>query len=418
MGLPQELVDYIMDILRDDIRALKACSLTCKALFASARRPIHQTLSVTSRLDKQFLTVEEKKRPDHLLNHREIGLRYLSAMAERGLFRYTRQVHIRKFYWFTPDLLLPQIHHFQSLDRVHTLIIERCYVVAWTTYFNTYFVHFYSTLTSLTLRQPSGPYRLLLQFALQFPNLENLCIEWVQGLMRPDLNAPFVFDKSPPLRGRLRLAGADAVDRWPMDLIRGLRIRMNFRYVELEGFLGTQAQHILDACAHTLEDLTIAPSAICMCQVSFLCLTVAERSINFLLTDRSDLPRVRLTGIMALRRFTLRTSISQMPFVPDPLLEALPTIMSPVFCEFTLEMGILPSNFNRPALEHWGYWGGIDQFLEERFARHGGFKFIIRTGRLYDREIFQRHARETFPLLAGRGCIYFEISRSIDSYWS
>ena len=40
MILPTELVDYIMDILRDDLRALKACSLTCWAMFASTRHLI------------------------------------------------------------------------------------------------------------------------------------------------------------------------------------------------------------------------------------------------------------------------------------------------------------------------------------------------------------------------------------------
>ena len=44
MGIPQDLVDYVMDILRDDSEALKACSLTCRSTFASTRRLIHETL--------------------------------------------------------------------------------------------------------------------------------------------------------------------------------------------------------------------------------------------------------------------------------------------------------------------------------------------------------------------------------------
>lgn len=35
MGLPQQLVEYIMEVLRDDLQTLKACSLTCKPMFAS-----------------------------------------------------------------------------------------------------------------------------------------------------------------------------------------------------------------------------------------------------------------------------------------------------------------------------------------------------------------------------------------------
>ena len=44
MGLPQELVCYIMEILRDDLQALKASSLTYKAMFVSSRQLIHQIL--------------------------------------------------------------------------------------------------------------------------------------------------------------------------------------------------------------------------------------------------------------------------------------------------------------------------------------------------------------------------------------
>lgn len=91
--------------------------------------------------------------------------------------------------------------------------------------------------------------------------------------------------------------------------------------------------------------------------------------------------------------------------------------MSPVFSEFVLELGKLPSQFSRPSWDHWGRWYIIDRYLEEIFAEHGDFSLIVRTGKLYDRETFQTHAQERFPLLAERGCIRFETSYSIDGYW-
>ena len=45
------------------------------------------------------------------------------------------------------------------------------------------------------------------------------------------------------------------------------------------------------------------------------------------------------------------------------------------------------------------------------------FKLIIRTGKLYDRETFEAHAKETFPLSAQRGFIRFETSYSIERHW-
>ena len=43
-NLPQELVDEILDYLLDDLKALKACSLTCKCLFGATRPLIHRRL--------------------------------------------------------------------------------------------------------------------------------------------------------------------------------------------------------------------------------------------------------------------------------------------------------------------------------------------------------------------------------------
>ncbi|KAF9645152.1 hypothetical protein BDM02DRAFT_693138 [Thelephora ganbajun] len=95
----------------------------------------------------------------------------------------------------------------------------------------------------------------------------------------------------------------------------------------------------------------------------------------------------------------------------------LSTITSSVFCEFVLEFGKLPPYFNRPSLEHWGHWDKIDRFLEERFGERRDFRLIIRTGKLYNWETFQRHAKKRFPLLTRRGRVLFETSHSIEEYW-
>ena len=65
----------------------------------------------------------------------------------------------------------------------------------------------------------------------------------------------------------------------------------------------------------------------------------------------------------------------------------------------------------------WGHWAEVDEFLHERFAKHGDFRLIIKTGSRYALDAFQRHAKEGFPLLASKGCIHFETSQLIDKYW-
>jgi hypothetical protein len=95
----------------------------------------------------------------------------------------------------------------------------------------------------------------------------------------------------------------------------------------------------------------------------------------------------------------------------DLLLEALSTIIaSPAFREFTLELYGYSSYFCRQHSMEWGRWKKVDKFLEERFASRGDFSFVIQTGRVDDRETFQRQAREVFPLLVERGCARFEMA--------
>ena len=262
MGLPQEIVEHIMDMLRNDLRALTACSLTCKAMFVSTRHLIHRTLCLTPRNNARVLTREEQSRYQGQEDCFDVQLRFLSYMGERGFLRYTRQVRVRMLHTFTPETLLPHIHYFRSLDRVHTLTIDHYDTVPWADHFQTCFLHFYPTLTSLTLHRPFGHYRLILRFAIQFPNLENLCLEWLTSeLIRPETAVPPTIDRFPPLRGHLRLAGFNDLTQWPMHFADEFRSRMNFRSVELESeFFGEHVERILSECADTIEDLTIAPS--------------------------------------------------------------------------------------------------------------------------------------------------------------
>ena len=252
MGLPQELVDHVMDILQDNIPALKACSLTCKAMFASTRHLIHQTLQLgQNNTLRGVLTREEKHRYER--GDRDVEFHFIYLMDERGLLQYVRRVHISTQY-FTPEILLPRLHHFQSLNQVHSLTINFFYPKDWVNYLSTGFVHFHPTLTSLTLRGPCN-HDWFLNFALRFPNLENLSLEKMSFYSRlesslTDIATP---ERTPPLRGRLRLVGRYGTPSPFHEPPKGF----NFRSVELDNFPGSQAQHALNACARTLEILTI-----------------------------------------------------------------------------------------------------------------------------------------------------------------
>ena len=247
MKLPQELVDYIVDMIHDH-QTLNACSLTCKPLLYSVRRLTYSEFYVTPRAQRFF--TEEKSISQMIWNRHNAHLYFLSYMGKRGLLQYVRHIHICLPRTFTPENLLPHLHHFQTLNRVHTLTIRHYDAVRWANDYKACFAHFYPTLTSLSLWYPSGPLPLLLQFAQQFPNLEFLSL-----LLRNEEIAPVTVRQSPPLVSKL--FGVYPVAQRPAVLFNELPNKLSLRSVELGRLSNSHAQHILDACASTLERLTI-----------------------------------------------------------------------------------------------------------------------------------------------------------------
>lgn len=128
---------------------------------------------------------------------------------------------------------------------------------------------------------------------------------------------------------------------------------------------------------------------------------------------------LKFAQIPVLRQLTLRMAFPQLSALALELLpRSISTITSPVFHEVVLELGRVPSDFYGPYSMYWGEWERIDRYLWNRFANRNDFRLVIRTGELFDRETFEAHAKETFPMLAGRGQIYFERSHLVEKYWS
>ena len=409
MGLPQELIDHTMNMLHDDLPALKACSFACKAMFASARRLTHQKLCLPVRENLHTLTRAEKSLYEWW-NSFDAELIVLSYMTERGLLRHTRQVHISLASYFVQRRAPPPHLHLKSLDRVHTLSIEQYHATVWVKHCDTNFTHFYPTVTSLTLTRSVGPCRLLLQFVLRFPMLQNLCLEGLICVQtEQNLTVPTIPHRSPPFCGHLRLAGFHTVAGWPAASTHELANGTNFRSIELEDFSGEDAQHILKTCARTLRSLTIVPLWTGTDPFPFLSSGAVGLSADPPTTGGREFQRLGFTENAVLRRLTLRIPFPDvLVSPPSPLLSALSTITSPAFCEFVLE---LPPQVNRLGSNDWDDWKEVDHYFEERFSTHKDFRVIIRTGKFHDQETFQMHTKEIFPLLASRGFIHFETFR-------
>ena len=259
MGLPQEVVDRIMDMFQDNRRTIEACSLTYKVIFASTQHLIHQMLHVTRKNNQRMLTPEEKKQytPGVWL----LELRFLSFMGERDLLIYARRLNISIGYRvFSPSALGPHLRYFRSLDRINTLTIHSFDAVLLYDVYNTHFTQCCLTLTTLALHSPEGHYRFLLQFALQLPNLENLTIEYLrhERRMLSRVSVPPIVTKSPPLREHLwRASLGPEHPEWTREFAFDLPNGINFPSVEFQDVHWERGQQILDECAGSLEGFTV-----------------------------------------------------------------------------------------------------------------------------------------------------------------
>ena len=97
------------------------------------------------------------------------------------------------------------------------------------------------------------------------------------------------------------------------------------------------------------------------------------------------------------------------------------TITSPVLYEVVLQLRVHPSIPSRSDLglppwsdpERWH--PGMDDVFGEQFAERKDFRFIIKTHESLEQETIQRQMKETFSLLAGKGCVHFETVDSIQN---
>lgn len=408
-------------MLQDNRRALKACSLTCKAMFASTRHLIHQTLHLTTSNNQRILTPAQKKQYGQKGSY-ELELQFLSFMAKRGLLKYARHLNIDVACDFSDSPVVPHLCHISSLDRIHTLTIHLRHSVLWRGgVYNSLFRHLRSTLTTLVLCSSTNNVLVLIP---QFPNLQNLTLEslhqetWVDPMVSP----PPVVSQPPPLRGHLRCASPGP--RNPMWL-RGfpslLPGGINFHSVELQGVHCSPGQRILDMCAGSLEKFIV--------QIDRQGESRGRRDprVSSPVTPHPKLTALvpNLPGHCELGHLRFRKNVSLHSIViraPFSLLSVLNLNLtfacvglfndtSLTLSEFVLELSGLPSEFTRKV---WGCWDKVDKTFESFLRFRPEFQVVIRTGRVYDRDQFEAQAKERFPLMTKRGRIQFEISPTVD----
>ena len=247
-------------MLGNDLKLLKACSLTCKAMFFSTRHLIHRRIRLTSEQNWEVLTLREKQR--YIRGDRQgIAIKVLSGIAAHGLLPYGRQLSINLNGNFTPANLQPFNHHFQRFERIQELSIDKLHVLVFLRQFDIFFANFVPTLRSLHLDTPIGHTRDILDFVCRFPHLDDLTLRWSLSDSRP--RGPYEETRLPsgegvpPFRGRLKLYWLDRRRGCILQQLISLPGKLCFRFVDFRGFPAWMEQRCIDACSGTIETLSI-----------------------------------------------------------------------------------------------------------------------------------------------------------------
>ena len=252
-----------MSILWDDLRSLKACSLTCKVMFGSARRLIHRKIYLSSEKNWELLTIPERQRYIRGERH-ELAVRVLSRIAAHGLLPYARHLFININKNFTPANIQPYLHLFQCFDRIQELSIYCLDTPGFLENFDTFFANFVPTLRSLHLDTPTGDTRDILDFVCRFPHLDDLTLMMTMSAAPSDWRTWRTWRSGtlpavrsvPPFRGKLRLCGMTEWRGYLLQQLASLPGKCCFRSIDFRNCEFEAEQPMVDACSGTLESVS------------------------------------------------------------------------------------------------------------------------------------------------------------------
>lgn len=254
-GLPQEIVDEILEYLERDQQTLKACSLTCKGLFRSVRRIIHRRLRVVG--PRRPVTAGDQEVQRRRAANRS-QLRILSEAAKGGLSRYTRDLTIRVGEEFTPENLRPYLSPFQTFAQLTSLTLHHFNPAPFLPVFDQYFGHLALQMRSLRFIYSPGAQNDMMYFISQFPNLEDLGFNpFPQHNLEPSIEYDISsFRKSPTLGGTLQVTSTNAWRTNSFEPLTRLPSGLRFRSIVFLHCTGIDPDVMIRECASTLESLT------------------------------------------------------------------------------------------------------------------------------------------------------------------
>lgn len=387
--LPTELVDEILRYLWDDLPTLKACALTCKILYGSAR-PLIGSWLYLSPVQKRNSNARSMK---SLLNRSKKGLDSLARLAEidrRGCLPHTRHLVLKMDELsLLPHCLRPYTPYFHSIGKLQTLVVDGLDVTAFMPVFHSCLGMFTTSLRSLDIRHIWDSDRQLLWFISQFPLLEDLSIRSCYALYFFLGPAPPLIRTAPPFRGNLNLSLimdsqslCEALAQFPGGL--------NFTSLELKGCGKPGA--IISACQHSLKSISY----------TWTTALIAGRALD--LKDSS-----------MLEKFEFRTDPVNLSSTPGWLYRTLWKITSTVFREFTISVSNCSTVADLSAAMDGDDWRTVDAYLFVWSKFQPSFKVIFRVGFEGDEgDTMREFIRRRFLLVSKKKIMTVELVRNLE----
>ena len=336
MGLPRTLVDMILEFLRTDRNALLSCSLTCRALFCSARRAIHERLYVAGPI--LFPSAERLTEWRWIFDQRY--LRILSLVDDADLVQYTRHLIIGVGQIFTPRTLRPHISTFQKYVWLTSLTITRFDPTPFLPVFDRYFHHLSHSIRSIHLISPGGTPYAMVDFISRFRILDNLEFNpVVEPPLRPQNHSSSLGPRPwfTPLAGTLRIVNTDTQGTISLESLLHFPGGLRFRSLEFVCCTDISTSGIIQKCSSTLESVTFTlhcRESTCRWRFSY------SRFVLVLVTLESTFLELNLEACPKLRVFEARIETSEYAFgnLINWLANVLGTVTSPVFSKFILSL--------------------------------------------------------------------------------
>lgn len=397
--LPQELLDRVIDFLRDEVAALRASCLVHSRLINSSRRHLFASVTLQELFD---LEVWADSFPSPLHS----PAKHVRTLSIAGLWAQLGGDD------FNPNELEdPLLEHFRSFNQVQNLILTALNLHP-ACFPELHFSHLQSSLITLEFYSPypTTPKKLL-QFICSFPHLENLSVNGAIRWLEESKEDYTELRTSPPMGGKLKLASfIDPVGSFLIELVN-LPNGLGFRSIDLDLIRidnYRSVENLVKSCATTLEELRLGHSftrkGFFSSRITFL---------NIMLGIHPETQAFIFEDSHLLRKLTLEIA-AETSFSCTWIFDLLSNATSCHLCLLEFRLAFAP-RFTLSSQLKVNDWESLDAILTSIVERGFAEKVIIHVsnGSVISKEAVAM-VESAFPRLKARGPVAADFESAIE----